>query len=817
MTQPALSLLGDPTGHRDVDAGWLQWLTSHTDQRWRPGEWDQALWLFTGDLDNPRTAVWLCRTPACFGAALSHDRRCATCRRLLRHGVLDEEAFDAEHRRQRSRLAAQGACLVAGCQSDMLSRGLCFRHQDSWRKTGLPLETFAARARPLTRSEPSAVVGCERESVTRRGLCGLHGKRLRDQNHDLGALSGEDLASWVAGERPFLAAHQFSMIGLDTLVRAELLYALQRRDETPPPLDPRQVRVLVNKLVGTGSVRLRDEEVICRWRSGPATLILGLFRDVVHHLERAWTTYAGVDPYAGDTWDVDMVDLWARPSRQWAAREGVVDFGPIGLPWLREVTKDWARTTRPTLLRLREMMRACKAVSVALASNGRTDPTALDAADFALANDAISGLCRADGALFAAHTRNVLIWRFRELVAYGRESGLIATVPVSFGRHRAKRLADDRGDDETGRAIPEFVIRQLDAKIHLLGPDGGSGSPIHRREVHQLIYRILRDTGRRPGEVVSLKVGCIEVVDGQHLLVYDNHKAGRMRRRLPITAETAEAVLAWERRRVELPDPPLTRQWLFPSPQLRARQASGHLEATAVSGAFLTWRLKIGTIDSEVLGISGLPVPFDLSLVVPGALRHSYAQRHADAGVAVDVLRDLMDHVSVQTTMGYYRVSLKRKQQAIRAVGSLATDANGNVAPFTNALAWERASVSVPFGNCTEPSNVKAGGGSCPIRYQCAGCGFYRPDPSYLPAIEEHIASLRADRETGRAIGAADYVISNLTAQIEAFSQVADAMGKRLANLGVEERTEVEEASRLLRRSRAARLIPVIPDGIAAG
>ena len=51
--------------------------------------------------------------------------------------------------------------------------------------------------------------------------------------------------------------------------------------------------------------------------------------------------------------------------------------------------------------------------------------------------------------------------------------------------------------------------------------------------MHQAIYQILRDTGRRPGEVVSLRVGCIEVIGGQHNLIYDNHKAGRMRRRLP--------------------------------------------------------------------------------------------------------------------------------------------------------------------------------------------------------------------------------------------------------------------------------------------
>ena len=64
-------------------------------------------------------------------------------------------------------------------------------------------------------------------------------------------------------------------------------------------------------------------------------------------------------------------------------------------------------------------------------------------------------------------------------------------------------------------------------------------------------------------------------------------------------------------------------------------------------------------------------------------------------------------------------------------------------------------SVAVPFGNCIEPSNVKAGGKACPIRFQCAGCGFYRPDPSYIPAIEEHINSLTADREIASAMNAA--------------------------------------------------------------
>src|SRR5450759_2163550 len=75
--------------------------------------------------------------------------------------------------------------------------------------------------------------------------------------------------------------------------------------------------------------------------------------------------------------------------------------------------------------------------------------------------------------------------------------------------------------------------------------------------------------GRRPGEVVSLHADCIEVIDGQHNLIYDNHKAGRMRRRLPITTDTAEIITAWRQRRGRLSAPPALDRWLFPTPLLR--------------------------------------------------------------------------------------------------------------------------------------------------------------------------------------------------------------------------------------------------------
>ena len=109
--------------------------------------------------------------------------------------------------------------------------------------------------------------------------------------------------------------------------------------------------------------------------------------------------------------------------------------------------------------------------------------------------------------------------------------------------------------------------------------------------------------------------------------------------------------------------------------------------------------------------------------------------------------------------------------------------------------------------HCLRPAGkqavVKAGGGSCPIRFQCSGCGFYRPDPSYLPVIEDHIRSLKADRETAAAMDVDTYVLRNLDDQIESYRHVLGGMKEHLDALPEDERQEVEQAGILLRRIRA--------------
>src|SRR5207247_6088507 len=64
--------------------------------------------------------------------------------------------------------------------------------------------------------------------------------------------------------------------------------------------------------------------------------------------------------------------------------------------------------------------------------------------------------------------------------------------------------------------------------------------------------------------------------------------------------------------------------------------------------------------------------------IVPYAYRHTYAQRHADAGVPIDVLAELLDHRNLNVTRCYYRVGEDRRREAVDKVTALSFDRHGN-------------------------------------------------------------------------------------------------------------------------------------------
>ncbi|MGR8007623.1 tyrosine-type recombinase/integrase [Streptomyces hypolithicus] len=209
-------------------------------------------------------------------------------------------------------------------------------------------------------------------------------------------------------------------------------------------------------------------------------------------------------------------------------------------------------------------------------------------------------------------------------------------------------------EDEIGKAIPESVIRQLDQQLDLLGEGIPYGTLAAEdiKAMFQTVYLVLRDTGRRPEEVARLILDCLEKDGDEHQLIWDNRKSKRLRRRLPITQETVDAINAWKARRAGLDLPRNSARYLFPA--ITNNTANHMLLSGNIARVMRAWVRSLDRIDSEVLGPDGMPLPFDRDLIYPYAFRHSYCQRHADAGIPQDVLRDLMDHRSANTTAGYY-------------------------------------------------------------------------------------------------------------------------------------------------------------------
>jgi hypothetical protein len=211
--------------------------------------------------------------------------------------------------------------------------------------------------------------------------------------------------------------------------------------------------------------------------------------------------------------------------------------------------------------------------------------------------------------------------------------------------------------------------------------------------------------------------------------------------------------------------------------------------------------------------------PFDTSKITPYAYRHTYAQRHADAGVAIDVLAELLDHSDLTATRRYYRIGSDRRREAVDKVTAMSFDRHGNrVWRDAKALLdseharYAVGQVAVPFGTCAEPSNVRAGGGACPVRYRCAGCDHFRTDVSHLPDLAAYLDDLLRTRERLAAAvdGVDDWARRDATPTNEEITRIRRLVNRvkgDLAQLSEVERAQVDDAVTLVRRHRATHTV----------
>jgi hypothetical protein len=320
------------------------------------------------------------------------------------------------------------------------------------------------------------------------------------------------------------------------------------------------------------------------------------------------------------------------------------------------------------------------------------------------------------------------------------------------------------------------------------------------------------DTGRRPEEIAALGYDCLaRDDDGAPVLVYDNYKAARAKRRLPVSEATAQVILAQQQRvRARFPHTPIGELKLLPTDR---RNPHGRNAITAFTFGF-AHRVWVGKM--PVLHTSD-GTEFDKRRIFPYAYRHTYAQRHADAGVPIDVLRELMDHRKLDTTRGYYSVGENRRREAVDRVAAMQFDRHGNRIWRTAQALLDsehvRRSVgetAVPFGVCAEPSNVKAGGNACPYRFRCAGCDHFRTDASYLPDLQAYLDDLLRNRERVlAATGIDDWARAEAMPSQEEITRIRRLIAKitgDLDQLSPAEQAQVSEAVTIVRRHRAVML-----------
>lgn len=116
--------------------------------------------------------------------------------------------------------------------------------------------------------------------------------------------------------------------------------------------------------------------------------------------------------------------------------------------------------------------------------------------------------------------------------------------------------------------------------------------------------------------------------------------------------------------------------------------------------------------------------------------------------------------------------------------------------------------VAVPYGTCTEPSNVTAGGTACPFRFRCAGCDHFRTDVSHLPDLNAYLDDLLTSRERLLATAdldqwaRADAMPSG--EEITRIRRLIDRIRGGLDELTETDRAQIEAAIDVVRQHRVA-------------
>jgi integrase len=777
--------------------------------------YDPGAGVFAPDADDPVFGFKECKASSCDQVAKTALGLCWRCDQLWQKtepGADFERFCETVPERLRHRRTASlcRVCRTPGHERPVRAHGLCAGCENTMAKRGQSPDEYVAGDAEYPPAAPRPSFGrCQVATCTRfawrarPALCEQHHSTWRAAGRPAGA----SFRTWCARQRSI--DRDSRVVVLDRLaegVRLEVIYGLQRAVEVGRRTRMADVQTAVNivRAQGVASVRELSMDLVT-----PGTQALRFLTFTTDQVILALAT--PVSEAAKDDWDL----------RVFGHIPGLLHFSTVSQGWLKDTAKAWAAERIDMVETPRVMqatLRALRALSESLRRNrsdAGTDPHLMSRADLtAFAND-LSHL-EAKGQLSPFTRRSWLLHVSRFLaearaMGLSRAGGPLAGLPEDVVLRRGDRLKALTAD-EPGRALPQGVIDQL------LDPAALDPLEAMYREDERAMVETQARVGRRTGELCSLRWDCLafdEILDetGQlraaPVLVHDMAKVNIRAYRLPIDDETAQIIGEQKARvRARYPDTPTSALTLFPAVTMNPR-GTKPCGVSTFDAHFRQW------VDAlpELFGPDG--EPYDRSDVVPYSFRHSFAQRHADSGTPIEVLAELMGHTRLTTTQVYFRVSDKRKRKAVDLLAALQVDRDAKrTRPVVEELLDTEATrdaigqVAVPFGICTEPTNVKAHGQACPFRHQCFGCTYFRSDPSFLPELRAHLTRLLADSERLRAAvpeleeWARNAAIPSAE-EVSSLRRIIDRCEQLVAGLADDQRADVEEGVVVLRRVRA--------------
>jgi hypothetical protein len=499
-------------------------------------------------------------------------------------------------------------CAVPGCPREtpghrreaMTTQAvLCSVHKHQFRRKGSgTLEEFLADpgVRPLEPYGVCVVVSCSRPGDRNQGYCKAHYARWRKARS---AAPGLDARAWERAEPPVAASGQVSLHGLPPRVAVEVLFGLWRRTTDGAKTAETALRVACRELICQQVTTIAG----CDIDRVPGENVRGLLRALARSVRLAMT---GPDSEQGcDLWDLGVF-----------GHCGHVDFTGITQPWLRECAKRWAVQDLPRhrgrgSWEVRNVINAAACLSeiLSLRPDRGDSPAALTRRDIENFLNRL-GYLESAGTI-SRYQRYHRCRRVRILLDGIRLLGLARPGQAAAGLPgdvviTVADLPTRAEPGEPGRDLPPEIMQVLCTALD--GVEAGE---------FKTAVQIAIDTGRRPEEIVCLPLDCLtRDRDGKAVLVYDNRKAARDRRRLPVSEDTAAVIIAQQARvAARFPRTPAGELALLPTP-LRNPSGRKPVSVSWFESRHREWAGSLGPL------ITRDGTPFDPAKIVPYAYRH---------------------------------------------------------------------------------------------------------------------------------------------------------------------------------------------------